>query len=104
MAYSILGKVSCNSNKYDHIINSMVLSTKANINSKQVPDKFSELAQHKNTKNNFQKVTKTEESSALLTDTNNYPYNATYECLDGKHNTKNTSHRPESCWEEHPEL
>ncbi|MBW0535220.1 hypothetical protein O181_074935 [Austropuccinia psidii MF-1] len=69
MACSILGKVSRDSNAYDHVINSMVLTMNAMINPQQVLDKFSELLQHKNTKNTFQKTIKSEEnqSSALLT-------------------------------------
>ncbi|MBW0518873.1 hypothetical protein O181_058588 [Austropuccinia psidii MF-1] len=67
MAYSILGKVSRDSNAYDHIIDSMVLTMNATINPQQVLDKLSELLQHKNTKNAFQKTIKSEEkqSSAL---------------------------------------
>ncbi|MBW0538158.1 hypothetical protein O181_077873 [Austropuccinia psidii MF-1] len=103
MAYSILGKVRRDRNKYDHIINSMVLSMNAIINPQQVLDRLSEIAQRKNTKNNFQKAIKTEESSALLTDTNIYCYKLAYVCFDGKHNPKNTTHRPESCLVEHPE-
>ncbi|MBW0495007.1 hypothetical protein O181_034722 [Austropuccinia psidii MF-1] len=78
----------------------------ASINPQQVLDKLSELLQHKNTKNSFQKTIKNEENqgSALLTDSSSYAYKLTYVCRDGKHNPKNTTHKPENCWAEHPEL
>ncbi|MBW0534709.1 hypothetical protein O181_074424 [Austropuccinia psidii MF-1] len=104
MAYSILGKISRDSNAYDHVIDSMVLKMNLTINPQQVLDKLSELLQHKNTKTNFQKGIKTEENSALLTDSSSFPYKITYVCRDGKHNPKNTTHKPENCWAEHPEL
>ncbi|MBW0542511.1 hypothetical protein O181_082226 [Austropuccinia psidii MF-1] len=63
MAYSILGKISRDSNAYDHAIDSMLLTMNSSINPQQVLDK-----------------------------------------LDGKHNPKNTTHKPKNCWAEHPEL
>ncbi|MBW0549089.1 hypothetical protein O181_088804 [Austropuccinia psidii MF-1] len=104
MAYSILGKISRDSNEFDHIIDPLILSMNVNINPQEVLDKLSELAKHKNTKNNFQKSIKTEDSAALLTDSSSFPYKLTYVCRNGKHNPKNTTHKPESCWAEHPEL
>ncbi|MBW0498455.1 hypothetical protein O181_038170 [Austropuccinia psidii MF-1] len=44
------------------------------------------------------------DSSALLTNSSDYPYKLTYVYCDGKHNPKNTTHKPENCWAEHPEL
>ncbi|MBW0552703.1 hypothetical protein O181_092418 [Austropuccinia psidii MF-1] len=106
MAYSILGKISRDSNAYNHVIDSMVLTMNASINPQLVLDKLSELLQHKNTKDTFQKGIKTEkmDSSALLTNSTDYPYKLTYVCHDGKHNPKNTTHKPENCWAEHPKL
>ncbi|MBW0485030.1 hypothetical protein O181_024745 [Austropuccinia psidii MF-1] len=106
MAYSILRKISRDSNAYDHVIDSMVLTMNSSINPQLVLDKLSELLQHKNTKDSFQKVIKTEktDSSTLLTNSSDYPYKITYVCCDGKHNPKNTTHKPENCWAEHPEL
>ncbi|MBW0483910.1 hypothetical protein O181_023625 [Austropuccinia psidii MF-1] len=104
MAYSILGKISRDSNAYDHVIDSMVLNMNSSINPQQVLDKLSELLRHKNTKTSFQKGIKMEESSALLTDSSSFPHKITYVCRDGKHNPKNTTHKPENCWAEHPEL
>ncbi|MBW0590916.1 hypothetical protein O181_130631 [Austropuccinia psidii MF-1] len=105
LAYSILGKISRDSNAYDHVIDSMLLTMNASINPQQVLDKLSELLQHKNTKNSLQKTIKNEENqgSALLTDSSSYPYKITYVCRDGKHNPKNTTHKPGDCWAEHPE-
>ncbi|MBW0537695.1 hypothetical protein O181_077410 [Austropuccinia psidii MF-1] len=62
MAHSILGKISRDSNSYDHVIDSMVLTMNSNINPQIVLDKLSELIQHKNTKNSFQKGIKGETS------------------------------------------
>ncbi|MBW0473976.1 hypothetical protein O181_013691 [Austropuccinia psidii MF-1] len=76
----------------------------SSINPQQVLDKLSELLQHKNTKTNFQKGVKIEEKSALLTDSSSFPYKITYICRDRKNNPKNTIHKPENCWAEHPEL
>ncbi|MBW0462599.1 hypothetical protein O181_002314 [Austropuccinia psidii MF-1] len=106
MAYSILGKISWDSSQYDHIIDSMVLSMNANINPQQVLDKSSELLRHKNTKRDSQKTLIKEEnnSSALLTTSNQFPYKLKYICKDSKHNIKNTTHKAENCWAEHPEL
>ncbi|MBW0590482.1 hypothetical protein O181_130197 [Austropuccinia psidii MF-1] len=106
MAYSILGKISRDSNAYDHVIDSMVLTMNSSINPQLVLDKLSELLQHKNTKDTFQKGIKTEktDNSALLTNSSDYPYKLTYVCRDGKHNPKNTTHKQENCWAEHPEL
>ncbi|MBW0552465.1 hypothetical protein O181_092180 [Austropuccinia psidii MF-1] len=106
MAYSILGKISRDSNTYDHVIDSMVLMMNSSINPQLVLDKLSELLQHKNTKDTFQKGLKTEkmDGSALLTNSSDYPYKITYVCRDGKHNPKNTTHKPENCWAEHPKL
>ncbi|MBW0478763.1 hypothetical protein O181_018478 [Austropuccinia psidii MF-1] len=106
MAYSILGKISRDSNAYDHVIDSMVLTMNSLINPQLVLDKLSELVQHKNTKDTFQKGIKTEkmDNSALLTNSSEYPYKLTYVCRDGKNNPKNTTHKPENCWAEHPEL
>ncbi|MBW0469542.1 hypothetical protein O181_009257 [Austropuccinia psidii MF-1] len=104
MAYSIVGKISRNSNAYDHVIDSMVLNMNSSINPRQVLHKLSELLQHKNTKTSFQKGIKMEENCALLTDSSSFPYKITYVCRDGKHNPKNTTHKPENCWAEHPEL
>ncbi|MBW0500289.1 hypothetical protein O181_040004 [Austropuccinia psidii MF-1] len=74
MAYSILGKVSRNSNAYDHIIDSMVLTMNSTINPQKVLDKLSELLQHKDTKSAFQKTINSEEnkSSVLLTNSSNH--------------------------------
>ncbi|MBW0562210.1 hypothetical protein O181_101925 [Austropuccinia psidii MF-1] len=106
MAYSILGKISRDSNSYDHVIDSMVLTMNSDINPQIVLDKLSELIQHKNTKDIFKKGIKgeTSQNSALLTNSNNFPYKITYVCRNGKHNPKNTTHKPKSCWVEHPEL
>ncbi|MBW0542269.1 hypothetical protein O181_081984 [Austropuccinia psidii MF-1] len=106
MAYSILRKISRDSNAYDHVIDSMVLTMNSSINPQLVLDKLSELLQHKSTKDTFQKGMKTEkmDSSALLTNSSDYPYKITYVCRDGKHNPKNTTHKPENCWAKHPEL
>ncbi|MBW0488227.1 hypothetical protein O181_027942 [Austropuccinia psidii MF-1] len=104
MAYPILGKISRDSNEFDHIIDPLILSMNANINPQEVLDKLLELTKHKNTKTNFQKTIKAEDSAALLTDTNSFPYKLTYVCRNGKHNPKNTTHKPEYCWAEHPEL
>ncbi|MBW0461423.1 hypothetical protein O181_001138 [Austropuccinia psidii MF-1] len=106
MAYSILGKISRDSNAYDHVIDSMVLTMNSSINSQLVLDKLSDLLQHKNTKDTFQKGIKIEkmDSSALLTNYTDYPYKLTYVFRDVKHNPKNTMHKPENCWAEHPEL
>ncbi|MBW0548921.1 hypothetical protein O181_088636 [Austropuccinia psidii MF-1] len=106
MAYSILGKVSRDSNAYDHVIDSTVLTMNATINPQQVLDELSQILQHKNTKTAFQKTIKSEEnqSSSLLTNSSDFPYKITYVCRDGKHNPKNTTHRSEKCWAEHPEL
>ncbi|MBW0534369.1 hypothetical protein O181_074084, partial [Austropuccinia psidii MF-1] len=75
MAYSILGKISRDSNAYDHAIDLMVLTMNSNINPQIVLDKLSELIQHKNTKNSFQKEIKGEASqdSAFLTNSSNFP-------------------------------
>ncbi|MBW0510656.1 hypothetical protein O181_050371 [Austropuccinia psidii MF-1] len=80
MAYSILGKISIDSNANDHVSDSMVLSIDANINPQHVLDKLSELMQHKNTKSNYWKGVKIEagQNSALLTDSNSFPYRITY--------------------------
>ncbi|MBW0503152.1 hypothetical protein O181_042867 [Austropuccinia psidii MF-1] len=106
MAYSILGKISRDSNAYDHVIDSMLLTMISSINPQQALDKLLELLQHKNTKNSFQKTIKNEENqgSALLTDSSSYPYKQTDVCRDGKNNPKNTTHTPKNCWAEHPEL
>ncbi|MBW0576851.1 hypothetical protein O181_116566 [Austropuccinia psidii MF-1] len=106
MAYSILGKICWDSSQYDHVIDSTVRSINANINPQQVLNKLSELLRHKNTKRNSQKTTIKEEndSSALLTTSNEFPHKLTYICKDGKHNIKNTTHKAENCWAEHPEL
>ncbi|MBW0490979.1 hypothetical protein O181_030694 [Austropuccinia psidii MF-1] len=78
MAYSILGKIS----------------------------RKSKLLRHKNTKRDAQKTPIKEEnnSSALLTASDQFPYKLTYICKNGKHNIKNTTHKAENCWAEHPEL
>ncbi|MBW0482496.1 hypothetical protein O181_022211 [Austropuccinia psidii MF-1] len=106
MAYSILGNISRDSNAYDHIIDSMVLTMNSSINLQLVLDKLSELLQHKNTKDMFQKGIKTEkmDGCALLTNSSDYPYKMIYVCRDGKHNPKNTTHKTENCWAEYPEL
>ncbi|MBW0584091.1 hypothetical protein O181_123806, partial [Austropuccinia psidii MF-1] len=106
MAYSILGKISRDSSQYDHIINSMVLSMNSNINPQQVLDKLSELLRHKNSKRDAQKTPIKEEndSSALLTASDQFPYKLTYICKNSKHNIKNTTHKAKNCWAEHPEL
>ncbi|MBW0515081.1 hypothetical protein O181_054796 [Austropuccinia psidii MF-1] len=106
MAYSILGKIYWDSTLYDHVIDSMVLSMNANINLQQVLNKLSELLRHKNAKRDSQKMTIKEknDSSALLTTSNKFPYKLTYICQDGKHNIKNTTHKAKNFWAEHPEL
>ncbi|MBW0538151.1 hypothetical protein O181_077866 [Austropuccinia psidii MF-1] len=106
MAYSILGKICRDSSQYDHVIDSTVCSINANINSQQVLNKLSELLRHKNAKRDSQKTTIKEEndSSALLTTSNEFPHKLTYICKDGKHNIKITTHKAENCWAEHPEL
>ncbi|MBW0535736.1 hypothetical protein O181_075451 [Austropuccinia psidii MF-1] len=104
MVYSILGKISWDISQYDHIIDSMVLSINSNINPQQVLDKLPELLRHKNTKRDSQKtlIKEKNNSSALLTASNQFPYKLTYICKDGKHNIKNTTHKAENCWAEHP--
>ncbi|MBW0477528.1 hypothetical protein O181_017243 [Austropuccinia psidii MF-1] len=89
MAYFILGKISRDSNSYDHVIDSMVLTMNSDINPQIVLDKLSKLIQHKNTKDIFQKGIKgeTNQNSALLTNSSNFPYKITYMCCNGKHNT-----------------
>ncbi|MBW0583552.1 hypothetical protein O181_123267 [Austropuccinia psidii MF-1] len=84
----------------------MALKMNSTINPQQVLDKLSELLQHKNTKNAFQKTMKSEENqiSELLTNSINFPYKMTYIFQDGKHNSKNTTHKAENCQAEHPEL
>ncbi|MBW0527267.1 hypothetical protein O181_066982, partial [Austropuccinia psidii MF-1] len=84
----------------------MVLSMNSNINPQQVLDKLSELLRHKNTKRDTQKIPikKESDSSALLTASDQFPYKLTYICKNGKHNLKNTTHKAENCWAEHPEL
>ncbi|MBW0526733.1 hypothetical protein O181_066448 [Austropuccinia psidii MF-1] len=79
MAYSILRKISRDSSAYDHIIDSMVLIMNSSINPLAL-DKLSELQQHKSTKDTFQKGMKTEkmDSSALFTNSSDYPYKLTY--------------------------
>ncbi|MBW0535804.1 hypothetical protein O181_075519 [Austropuccinia psidii MF-1] len=106
MAYSILGKISWDSNAYDHVIDSLLLTMNSSIKPQQVLDKLLELLQHKNTKNSFKKTIKNEENQglALLTDSSSYPYKLTYVFRDGKHNPKNIMHKPKTCWAEHPEL
>ncbi|MBW0488517.1 hypothetical protein O181_028232 [Austropuccinia psidii MF-1] len=104
MAYSILGKISRDSNAYEHIIDSMVPNINSPINTQQVLDKLSELLQHKNTKTNFQKRLKIAENSALLTDSSSFPYKIRYFFQDGKSNPKNMTHKPKNCWAEHPEF
>ncbi|MBW0538939.1 hypothetical protein O181_078654 [Austropuccinia psidii MF-1] len=106
MAYSILGKISRDSSAYGHLIDSIVLTMNSSINPQLVLHKLSELLQPKNTKETFQKGIKTEkiDSSALLTNSSDYPYTITYVCRNGKHDPKNTMHKPENCWAEHPEL
>ncbi|MBW0484566.1 hypothetical protein O181_024281 [Austropuccinia psidii MF-1] len=106
MAYSILGKISRDSNAYDHVIDSVVLIMNSSISPQLVLDKLSELLQHKNTKDTFKKGKKTEkmDSSTLLTNSSDYPYKTTHVCCTGKNNPKNTTHKPENCWAEHPEL
>ncbi|MBW0483823.1 hypothetical protein O181_023538 [Austropuccinia psidii MF-1] len=106
MAYSILGKISRDSNAYDHVIDLMVLTMNSLINPQLVLDKLSELLKHKNTKDTFHKGIKTEkmDSSALLTNSTDYPYKLTYVFRDRKQNPKNTTHKPENCWAVHPEL
>ncbi|MBW0495078.1 hypothetical protein O181_034793 [Austropuccinia psidii MF-1] len=106
MAYSILTKIRRDSNAYDHVIDSMVLTMNFLINPKLVLDKLSELLQHKSTKDTFQNGMKTEkmDSSALLTNSSHYPYKLTYVCHYGKHNRKNTTHKPENIWAGNPEL
>ncbi|MBW0548815.1 hypothetical protein O181_088530 [Austropuccinia psidii MF-1] len=84
----------------------MLLTINSSINPQQVQGKLLELLQHKKTKNPFQKTIKNEENqgSALPTDSSSYPYKLAYVCRDGKHNPKNTTHKPKNCWAEHPEL
>ncbi|MBW0579290.1 hypothetical protein O181_119005 [Austropuccinia psidii MF-1] len=91
IAYSILGNVCRDSSLYHHVIDSMVLSMNANINPQQVLNKLSELLRHKNAKRDSQKTTIKEEndSSALLTTSNKFPYKLTYICEEGKQNIKN---------------
>ncbi|MBW0529689.1 hypothetical protein O181_069404 [Austropuccinia psidii MF-1] len=78
----------------------------SSISPQLVLDKLSELLQHKNTKDIFQKGIKAEkmDSSTLLTNSSDYPYKITYVCHNGKHNPKNTTQKPENCWAEHLEL
>ncbi|MBW0550294.1 hypothetical protein O181_090009 [Austropuccinia psidii MF-1] len=106
MAYSLLGKISHDSSLYDHVIDAMVLSMNSNIDLKQVLNKFSELLRHKNSKRDSQKSTIKEEneSSTLLTTKNQFPYKLTYIMKDSKYNNKNTTHKAENCWAEHPEV
>ncbi|MBW0473460.1 hypothetical protein O181_013175 [Austropuccinia psidii MF-1] len=106
MAYSILGKICQDSSLYDHVIDSMVPSMNAKINPQQVLDKLSEFLRHKNAKRDYQKMTIKEEndSGALLTTSNQFPYKLTYICKDRKNNIKNITHKAENCWAEHREL
>ncbi|MBW0473101.1 hypothetical protein O181_012816 [Austropuccinia psidii MF-1] len=46
MAYSILGKISRDSNQYDHVIDSMVISMDSTINPQRVLDQLSDLLNH----------------------------------------------------------
>ncbi|MBW0474907.1 hypothetical protein O181_014622 [Austropuccinia psidii MF-1] len=64
MAYSILGKISQDRSKYDHFIDSMVLSMNSNINTQQILDKLSELIRNKNTRRDCQKNTIKEENGS----------------------------------------
>ncbi|MBW0501420.1 hypothetical protein O181_041135 [Austropuccinia psidii MF-1] len=80
IASSFLGNIIRDSNAYDQVIDSMVLTMNSSINPQLVLDKLSELLQHKNTKDTFQKGIKTEkmDSSTLLTNSSDYPYKITY--------------------------
>ncbi|MBW0522663.1 hypothetical protein O181_062378 [Austropuccinia psidii MF-1] len=75
IAYAILGRISRDSNTYDHVIDSMVLTMNSLINPQLVLDKISERLKHKNTKDTFQKGIKPEkmDSSAFLTNSTDYP-------------------------------
>ncbi|MBW0562590.1 hypothetical protein O181_102305 [Austropuccinia psidii MF-1] len=63
------------SNAYNHMIYSMLLTMSSFISAQQVLDKHSELLQHKNAKNTFQKTIKTEENEGLelLTNSSSHP-------------------------------
>ncbi|MBW0486528.1 hypothetical protein O181_026243 [Austropuccinia psidii MF-1] len=106
IAYSILGKIRRDCTNYNHIIYSMVISMHASINPQKVPENLSDLLQSEQNRKEFEKPIKTKDntSSALLSNSNDFPFKILYVCKNGKNNPKNMTHTAKKCWALHPEL
>ncbi|MBW0532418.1 hypothetical protein O181_072133 [Austropuccinia psidii MF-1] len=106
LAYSILGKITRDCNTYDHIIDNLVMSGESVARPEIVMNKLLDLINHQKTKdiNSSNKESDSSKMSALLSNATSYPYKILYVCQNGKHNPKNTTHKENSCWVEHPEL
>ncbi|MBW0460659.1 hypothetical protein O181_000374 [Austropuccinia psidii MF-1] len=106
LAYSILGKITRDCNTYNHIIDNLVMSGESVARPEIVMNKLLDLINHQKTKdiNSSNKESDSSKMSALLSNATSYPYKILYVCQNGKHNPKNTTHKENSCWVEHPEL
>ncbi|MBW0557947.1 hypothetical protein O181_097662 [Austropuccinia psidii MF-1] len=97
MTYSILGKLSIDSNQYNHVIDSMVISMDSMINSQRVLDNLSDLLNHEFNKTGFKTIKHKENSdSELMANLNDHPQKILYYWKDGKHNVKNSTHKAET--------
>ncbi|MBW0486107.1 hypothetical protein O181_025822 [Austropuccinia psidii MF-1] len=101
LSYIILGKLAGDP-KLSQVVELLTLNEEIIEEPNQILSRLQKYANHCKTKDN--RPTTVASASALVSATNNEPYQILYYCANGKHNPKCLTHKKEEFFSENPHL